>query len=84
MRRPDVDLELLAIDDAMAQQWLEALQYEQPWLASYTGVKPSPSLLKAVGTKAYVGAGNLLELRAEGRFCGRTSIIIDEAHWSWR
>ncbi|WP_341644643.1 hypothetical protein [Thauera sp. SDU_THAU2] len=84
MSRRDVDLELLVIDDSMAQRWLEALQRELPWLASCAGVKPSPSLLKAVGTKAYISSGNLLELSAEGSFGSRTSIVIDGENWSWR
>ncbi|MFT3758373.1 hypothetical protein [Thauera sp.] len=84
MRRRDVDLELLDIDDSMVQRWLETLQQELPWLASSAGVKPSPSLLKAVGTKAYIKAGNLLELTAEGSFGNRRSIVIEGGNWSWR
>lgn len=72
----DIDLDLLALHESAAQRWLVTLRHQMPWLAAHEEVAPSPSLLKAVGTRACISRSHQLELSAIGTFGDEARMLV--------
>ena len=80
----DIDLDLLALNDSAARDWLVKLQRLMPWLAAYKVVPPKMALLKAVGTRARLYRNHQLELLAAGTFGDEAHMLLGADDWSWR
>lgn len=80
----DINLDLLALDESVAQRWLMTLQNQMHWLAAHEGVAPTLSLMKAVGKRACIRRDNQLELSAVGTFGNEARIVLRKDDWAWR
>jgi len=80
----DIDLDLLALDDSAAKDWLVTLRRQMPWLAAHEKVTPRMALLKAVGTRACLRHSHQLELSAVGTFGDEARMLVRKEDWAWR
>lgn len=80
----DIDLDLLALDESAARDWLLTLRRQMPWLAAHEEVTPRMALLKAVGTRARLRLSQQLELSAVGTFGDEARMLLRKEDWAWR